>query len=65
MDYPLAADNWLCRRFGHRFRAYTDHGGIDRKTCSLDGFTVPPFRKVKQELPGGYLPDDQQPPGAV
>jgi hypothetical protein len=65
MDYPLAPTNWICRYLGHRFRAYTDRNGIDRKTCSLDGTTVPPFRKVSQEPGGGYLPDDQQPAGAV
>jgi hypothetical protein len=44
-------------------------GGVVRQTCSLDGKTIPPFRKVKQyrvaEGEDPYLPDDQQPLGAM
>ena len=65
MDYPLTPANWLCRFFDHFLRSYTDRDGVDRQTCSLCGLTRPPFRKLAQMPPFGYLPDDQQPPGAV
>jgi hypothetical protein len=65
MDYPLSRRNWVCRIFGHRWRRYTDDAGQARRTCSLDGLTIPPFRKVAQRPPYEYLPDDQQPAGAV
>jgi hypothetical protein len=70
MDYPLPETNWICRVFGHRWRYYRDQSGAEetranRRTCSLDGLTEPPFRKVQQFPPYDLLPDDQQPPGAV
>lgn len=65
MDYPLSHKNWICRRFGHRWRYYTDSDDVPRRTCSLDGLTEPPFRKVRQAAPYDWLPDDEQPPGAV
>lgn len=64
MDYPLSPANVFCRTFGHRWRSYTDHDGIARRTCKIDGKTEPPFRKVRQTPEGGYLPDDEQPEGA-
>jgi len=65
MDYLLPQDNLLCRLLGHRWKRYTDRDGVARRTCWLDGKTEPPFRKVRQERPYDFLPDDQQPPGAV
>ncbi len=65
MDYPLGEKNWICRLFGHRWHSYTGRDGMRRRTCSLDGLTQPPFRKVAQTPPYDFLPDDQQPPGAV
>lgn len=65
MDYPLSETNWICRTFGHWWKAYRDRDGVARKTCGLDGKTVPPFRKVQQYAPYDFLPDDEQPPGAV
>jgi hypothetical protein len=73
MNYPLPENNWICRRFGHRFgEPYQDldaegktTGVVIRRTCWLDGHTVPPFRKLRQVPPYDYLPDDQQPAGAV
>lgn len=65
MNYPLSSTNLLCRMLGHRWRRYTDSNGVPRKTCSLDGLTIPPFRKIEQHPPYAYLPDSQQPPGAM
>jgi hypothetical protein len=65
MDYPLSQRNWVCRAFGHRFGRMYEAGGVVRQTCALDGKTMPPFRKVRQEPPYDYLPDDEQPPGAM
>jgi hypothetical protein len=71
MDYPFSERNWICRTFGHRYgKPYQDQygpgaGSVTRRTCPLDGHTVPPFRKLSQVRPYGYLPADQQPPGAV
>jgi hypothetical protein len=70
MDYPLSENNWICRTFGHRYgRMYTGSDWIVRQTCALDGKTIPPFRKVKQRIVAEgedpYLPDDEQPFGAV
>lgn len=74
MNYPLGPDNWVCRTFGHRYgkpyrsggtvREVRTSGEVERRTCSLDGTTVPPFRLVRQAPPYDYLPDDQQPEGA-
>jgi hypothetical protein len=68
VNYPLGPDNWICSLFGHRFgKPYgssDERGEFTRRTCALDGFTVPPFRKVAQSRPYDYLPDDQQPKGA-
>ena len=64
MDYPLAENNIICRIFGHQKRTYVDCNGITRVTCCLDGHTVPPFRKLRQQPPWDFLPDDEQPPGA-
>jgi hypothetical protein len=69
MDYPFSEANWVCRLFGHRYGRMYEAGGVVRQTCSLDGKTIPPFRKVKQyrvaEGEDPYLPDDQQPLGAM
>ena len=74
MDYPFRETNWICRLLGHRYgplySGYTLDGVhkpdvIMRRTCKLDGSTVPPFRKVSQQPPYDYLPDDEQPPGAI
>lgn len=69
MDYPLSPANWLCRALGHSWRYYTGRDGVIRRSCRWDGLTEPPFRKVKQhrlaEGEDPYLPDDQQPAGAV
>jgi hypothetical protein len=64
--YPFSERNWLCRRFGHVMkRHYTDFDGVRRWTCDMDGHTQPPFRRVRQAPPYDFLPDDEQPPGAV
>lgn len=65
MDYPLSERNWICRLIGHRYGKMYEAGGVIRQTCSLDGKTMPPFRKLQQYRPYDYLPDDQQPPGAM
>lgn len=65
MDYPLPQTNWWCRFVGHSFRRYTDRDGVARRTCRLDGLTIPPYRKVAQRPPYEYLPDDEQPARAV
>lgn len=65
MDYPLGPDNWLCRLINHWDKRYLDRNLIERKTCGLCGRTIPPFREVAQDPPYGFLPDDQQPPGAI
>jgi hypothetical protein len=65
MDYPLSEANWVCRLFGHRYGRMYEAGGHVRQTCSVDGKTIPPFRKLRQEPPYDYLPDDQQPLGAM
>jgi hypothetical protein len=66
MNYPFSERNWLCRNFGHNLsRRYVDCDGTERRTCPLDGHTEPPFRKVQQFPPYDFLPDDQQPAGAV
>lgn len=65
MDYPLREGNWVCRLLGHRYgRMYLAAGHV-RQTCKLDGKTIPPFRQVAQQPPYGFLPDDQQPEGAM
>lgn len=65
MDYPFSQDNWICRTFGHRYgKMYLSDGHI-RQTCWLDGKTIPPFRQVSQQPPYDYLPDNEQPRGAV
>jgi hypothetical protein len=65
MNYPLSESNWICRTFGHRYGRMYQTDGVIRQTCSLDGKTLPLFRKLRQERPYDYLPDDQQPPGAT
>jgi hypothetical protein len=67
MDYPFSERNWICRTFGHRKRHYQSSAGdgVARWTCDLDGHTEPPFRKLAQVPPYDYLPDDQQPAGAI
>jgi hypothetical protein len=64
-DYLFGERNWACRIFGHRWRSYTGTDGVRRRTCSLDGRTEPPFRKLHQFPPYDELPDDLQPEGAV
>jgi hypothetical protein len=65
MDYPFSERNWVCRFFGHRYGRMYQAGGVVRQTCSLDGKTIPPFRKLAQVPPFDYLPDEQQPEGAM
>jgi hypothetical protein len=69
VDYPFSQDNRICRMIGHRYGRMYESGGVVRQTCWLDGKTIPPFRKVKQyqvaEGEDPYLPDDEQPPGAM
>jgi hypothetical protein len=65
MNYPFSECNWVCRLLGHRYGPMYEAGGAVRQTCSLDGKTIPPFRKLRQEPPFDYLPDNEQPFGAI